>query len=100
MPNFEEIGQARKLLGLGEAATLKEVKKTYRELAAKYHPDKCKDEEKPACEEMMKKLNQAYELIATYCTDYAYSFREDAVARTYPYDEYLRRYRRAWFDGP
>jgi hypothetical protein len=48
----------------------------------------------------MKKLNRAYKLLLDYCTDYKYSFREEAVARTYPYEEYLRRFRDGWFDGP
>jgi len=99
MPNFEQIDEARRLLGLGEAATLKEMKRAYRRLAAQYHPDKC-SEDRLACEERMKKLNQAYELIVRYCADYKYPFVEEDVARTYPYDEYLKKYRHAWFDGP
>jgi hypothetical protein len=99
MPDFEQIDGARRLLGLGEAATLKQIKRAYRRLAAQYHPDKCKEDEL-ACEEKMKGLNQAYELIVKYCADYKYPFREEDVARTYPYDEYLRKYHRAWFDGP
>ena len=31
-------------MGLEEDATLEEIKKAYRGLAYKYHPDKCKDE--------------------------------------------------------
>ena len=31
-------------------------------------------------------------VLMDYCTDYKYSFKEEDVARTYPYDEYLRRY--------
>ena len=40
MANFEEIDKARKLLGLGEAATLKQIKQAYRQMAFRYHPDK------------------------------------------------------------
>jgi preprotein translocase subunit Sec63 len=99
MPNFDEIDQARQLLGLGDAATLKEIRQHFRELAREYHPDKCKDDDKPQCEEMMKRLNQAYELVLRYCREYKYAFREEDVDRTYPYEEYLRKYRRNWFDG-
>ncbi len=42
MTGFKQIDDARKLLGLDEAATLKEIKDAYRDLALKYHPDKCK----------------------------------------------------------
>jgi hypothetical protein len=37
--------------------------------------------------ERMKKLNRAYKVLMDYCTDYKYSFREKAVAGTYPYEE-------------
>jgi DnaJ-class molecular chaperone len=40
MANFNEIEEARKLLGLGEAATLDEIKRAYRTLAHRHHPDK------------------------------------------------------------
>ena len=40
MIDFDEIEEARKLLGLGETGTLKEIKNAYRRLAHQYHPDK------------------------------------------------------------
>ena len=56
MANFNEIDEARRLLGLGEAATLKEIKSAYRRLAHRHHPDKhivASEEDM----ERMKKLN-------------------------------------------
>jgi DnaJ-class molecular chaperone len=97
MANFEEIDRARKLLNLGDAVTLEEIKQAYRRMAFRHHPDKAEEEEQG--EEVMKKLNWAYNLLVEYCTHYRYSFREEDVSRTYPYDEYLRRYYRGWFDG-
>ncbi len=99
MANFEQIDEARRLLGLGETATLKQVKAAYKRAANRYHPDRCKDEDKAKCDEMMKKINEAYELIMKCCAQYSYSFSEEAVRRTYPHNEYLRRYQRGWFDG-
>jgi len=96
MAKFEEIDSARKLLGLGDAASLKEIKQAYREMAFRHHPD---TGEEGQDEEMMKKLNWAYKLLMEYCAHYAYSFEEEAVARTYPYDEYIRKYYYGWFDG-
>jgi hypothetical protein len=32
-------------------------------------------------DEMIKKLNQAYKLLLDYCTDFKYSFNEEAVIR-------------------
>ena len=99
MANFNEIEEARKLLGLGEAATLKEIKRAYRTLAHRHHPDKHSSVASKETEETMKKLNWAYKLLMEYCADYKYSFGEEDVARTYPRDEYLRRYYYGWFEG-
>ena len=98
MPNFEDIDEARRLLGLGDAATLKEIKSAYRRLARHYHPDK-HGSTLEGNEEMMKSLNRAYKVLVDYCNDYKYSFKEEDIARTYPYDEYVRRYGYGWFDG-
>jgi preprotein translocase subunit Sec63 len=98
MVNFDEIDEARRVMGLGEAAMLKEVKSAYRRLAHRHHPDK----HGSATEEndvIMKKLNWAYKLLLKYCTDYKYSFKEEDVARTYPYEERMRKWRDKWFNS-
>lgn len=99
MATFEQIKEARELLGLGEAATLKQLKRAYKRAANRYHPDKCRDLDKARCAEVMKKLNKAYELITKYFADYSYSFREEEVAHTYPDEEYMRKYKHRWFDS-
>ena len=99
MANFKEIDEARRLLGLGEAATLKEIKSAYRRLASRYHPDKQSGGARTEGEETMKRLNWAYKLLTEYCSHYKYAFREEDVARTYPHDEYLRKYYYGWFEG-
>jgi len=99
MANVDDIDEARRLLRLGEVATLKEIKSSYRRLASRYHPDKHTGTSPSENEETMKRLNRAYKLLTEYCRDYKYTFREEDVARAYPHDEYLRRYYRGWFDG-
>jgi DnaJ-class molecular chaperone len=96
--DFTEIDDARRLLGLGEAAALKEIRSAYRRLAHRYHPDKhvVASEEDV---ERMKKLNRAYKVLMDYCTDYKYSFKEGDVARAYPYEEEMRKWRENWFDS-
>ena len=99
MASFEDIDNARKLLDLEEAATLKEVKQAYRKKAFRHHPDRSGgDENSSQSEQTMKKLNRAYKLLTEYCAHYQCSFREEDVARTYPYDAYLRKYYYGWFD--
>jgi DnaJ-class molecular chaperone len=98
MANFDEIEEARKLLGLAEEATLKEIKRAYRTLAHRHHPDKLVKEDNNEIE-TMKRLNWAYKLLMDYCNEYKYSFREEDVARTYFYDEYMRTYKDRWFNS-
>ncbi len=50
-----------KTLGVSKNATQDEIKKAYRKLAVKYHPDKTKGDK--AKEEMFKEINEAYEVL-------------------------------------
>ena len=99
MANFDEIEEARKLLGLGEAATLKEIKTAYRTLAHRHHPDKHSSVVGEESTETMKRLNWAYKLLMDYCNEYKYSFKEEDIARTYPHDEYLRTFKDKWYNS-
>ena len=98
MANFLEVDEARKILGLGETATLKEIKSAYRRLARHYHPDQHNSEVNQN-HEAMKKLNRAYKLLENYCRDYKYSFHQEDVARTYPDEEYTRTWGERWFNS-
>ncbi|MCX6581234.1 MAG: J domain-containing protein [Candidatus Aminicenantes bacterium] len=51
-----------KLLGLDKKATKEELKKAFRKLAMKYHPDKNKDDKQ--AEEKFKKINEAYAVLS------------------------------------
>jgi len=98
MANFNEIEEARKLLGLGEAATLKEIQTAYRTLSHRHHPDKRGGSDDTEGE-TMKRLNWAYKLLTDYCNEYKYSFKEEDIARTYPHEEYLRTFKEKWYDS-
>ncbi len=50
------------VLGVGKSADAKEVKKAYRKLAVKYHPDKNPDNK--AAEEKFKEAAEAYEVLS------------------------------------
>jgi DnaJ-class molecular chaperone len=91
MANFLEINEARRTLGLSEAATLKEIKQAYRNMAFRCHPDRAGTDSGSG--ERMKKLNRAYQVLMQYCARFHYTFREEDVARAYPEEEYLRRWR-------
>ncbi|MEN8175588.1 MAG: DnaJ C-terminal domain-containing protein [Pseudomonadota bacterium] len=49
-----------KIMGLGRDATQDEIKRTYRKLARKFHPDVSKE---PSAEERFKEIGEAYEVL-------------------------------------
>jgi DnaJ-class molecular chaperone len=49
------------ILGVGKSAPADEIKKAYRKLARKYHPDVSKE---PDAERRMKEVNEAYAVLS------------------------------------
>ena len=77
-PTHAEVDQARRFLGLPEYATMDEIKKAYREVALRYHPDKCPEAQVEFCKEQMQRLNQAYQILLDFCANYRYWFGQQA----------------------
>jgi len=52
------------VLGVKKNATLEEIKKAYRELALRYHPDRVPAEQKKEAEEKFKEISEAYAILS------------------------------------
>lgn len=65
-----------KILGVKRDASQKEIKKAYRKLALKWHPDKHK-EDKEVAEEKFKEIAEAYEVLSNEETRAKYDRGED-----------------------
>lgn len=65
-PGELEIRQALRKLGLTKSATLEEIHKAHRKLAAQFHPDRgTTDQERAELEAKAKDINAAYEMLRT-----------------------------------
>ena len=69
---WDRIKDAADLLGLGEKASLAEIKKAYRRLAKKYHPDVRQSPGQKAGKVAMHRLTAAYQTLLDYCAAFRF----------------------------
>lgn len=98
MADYNKVDKAREILGLGNRATIPEIKEAYRRLSVKYHPDKCKDQDKRKCEEQFKKINNANETLIDYCLNYKFSFKEAEDMKTSE-EKQMKEHMKRFYDG-
>lgn len=70
---FADLQEALRVLGLGERATIREIKVRHRELVKRHHPDTGATDDP----EMIRKVNAAYNILLDYVSNYRFSFAED-----------------------
>lgn len=70
---YAELRESLLVFGLGERATLREIRKRHRELVRMYHPDVGNDDEP----EQIRRVNAAYRVLREYVEAYRYSFSEE-----------------------
>ncbi|MBU0483728.1 MAG: DnaJ domain-containing protein [Proteobacteria bacterium] len=77
---WPEIIAARETLKLGKRATLGEIKKSYRKLSKKCHPDLTKDSNKDAASKKMQEITAAYQLLLDYCANYTFPLEKTTAS--------------------
>lgn len=83
----EEIANALEILELPPLITKNDIKKQYRFLAGKYHPDKGGSEVK------MEQINHAYRILMKYIEEFRYTFDEDEIKKQFPGVDYAQRFK-------
>jgi len=84
---YGELKRAMEILGIGERASLAEVRNRHRQLIKQHHPDTHAD---PADAETTQRINAAYRIVSAYCSGYRFDFSEEEFLEQNP-EERLRR---------
>jgi len=90
MGKYEEITNARKILDIDEFETLKNIKKKFKELIKKYHPDTCKTD-KNICRKKSEQIINSYKIIINYCDNYRFSFEKDEIEKYLSQEEFWKK---------
>jgi len=70
---FADLQEAIRILGLGERASIREIKARHRELVKRHHPDTGNSSDP----EMIRQVNAAYRVLLDYVSGYRFSFAEN-----------------------
>ena len=89
-----------KTLGVGKSASINDIKKAYRKLAMKYHPDHTKGDK--AAEEKFKKITEAYAVLSDpekrkqYDTfgsaDFQQRYSQEDIFRNFDFSDILKEF--------
>ncbi len=87
---YEDIRKSLEILGLKGDISFKHIKKRFRELSKKYHPDLCQ-EDAHVCAEKMQQIKEAYSILEEYCTNFKFHFTREEFYDQYP-EELVREH--------
>jgi molecular chaperone DnaJ len=79
------------ILGIKKSATLDEIKKAYRELALRYHPDRVPADQKKEAEEKFKEISEAYAVLSDAQKRAVYDeYGHAGVDQRFTYEDIMR----------
>lgn len=97
---FKDIDNARKILDLGDIASIEDIKDNHRKFILEYHPDRHHNSnDRKVFEEKVKEINNSYKIIMDYCAKYPISFSRDKVKDVEEgenIEDHLRRFYDGW----
>lgn len=85
---YNDLQEALRVLGLGERASLKEIKTRQRELVKRHHPDSGNASD-PV---VIRQVNAACRILFEYISAYRFSFAEDEFYEQNPEERILMQF--------
>lgn len=94
---YQEFKTAVEVFGLGERATLEQIKRRHRELVKDHHPDLGHSSDL----ETIRRINRAHQILTEYCRGYHYCFSEAEFLEQTPTERLRRQFGwdAAWQDS-
>src|SRR6056297_935191 len=85
---YQVLKNALQIFGLGERATLRQIKRRHRQLVKQHHPDHAPSTDSEA----MVRINAAHKILMAYCENYRFSFSEEEFFEQYPEERMKRQF--------
>lgn len=88
------IREAADILGIGERASIREIRARYHALVKEWHPD-VSDYGSKDTHDTMVRINDAYTILMEYCVQYGISFRPEDIRQNgggAPMDAWMEQY--------
>lgn len=86
---YVDLKTSLQLFGLGERASLREIKARHRALVKRHHPDTGTESDP----EMIRQVNAAYRVLLDYVTEYRFSFSEEEFYEQNPEERMWRQFK-------
>lgn len=85
---YADLQEALRIFGLGERATLSDIKARHRQLVKRHHPDTGVTSEPEA----IRQTNAAYRIILDYISEYRFSFAENEFYEQNPEERFRQQF--------
>jgi len=85
---YQQLREALEIFGLGERATMAQLKARHRELVKAHHPDqRCSTDS-----EAIRSINNAHRILLDYCLSYRFCFSEEEFLAQTPTERIKRQF--------